>query len=151
VRLRFDPGPIKESPASGHLFRFAMGGAVTTCTGLLAKAAGPKVGGLFLALPAILPTGIAFMVKLQNKKVGPGARGDRARRAAVIETTGASAGGIGMIAFALIAWQFFDRWPVWLTLAVAIAGWAVTALVAWTVRKTRRASHRGVGGSVDLC
>lgn len=151
MKIRFDPGPIKESAASGHLFRFAMGGAVTTCTGLLAKAAGPKAGGLFLALPAILPTGIAFMVQRQNKKVGPGARGDRARRAAVIETTGASAGGIGMIAFALIAWQFFDRWPVWLTLAVAIAGWAVTALVAWTVRKTRRVSCREVGGSIDLC
>ena len=47
-----------------------------------------------------------------------------------------------MIAFALIAWQLFGRWPVWLTLVVALAGWAVTALVAWTVRKTRRASYR---------
>jgi hypothetical protein len=101
-------------------------------------------------VPAILPTGIAFMVKLQNKKVGSGARGDRARRAAVIETTGASAGGIGMIAFALMAWQFCDRWPVWLTLAVAIGAWAVTALVAWTVRKSPRASCRRSGGSIDL-
>lgn len=150
MRIHFDPGPIKESPASGHLFRFAMGGAVTTCTGLLAKAAGPKVGGLFLALPAILPTGIALMAKLQNKKVGPGARGDRARRAAVIETTGASAGGIGMIAFALIAWQFSERWPVWLTLVVAIAVWAVTALVAWAVRKTRRDFSLRAGSAIDL-
>ena len=126
-----------------------MGGAVTTCTGFLAKAAGPKVGGLFLALPAILPTGIAFIAKLQNKKVGPGARGDRARRAAVIETTGASAGGMGMIAFALVAWQLFERWPVWLTLVVAVVVWAVTALGAWAVRTNPRVFCPKAGSAID--
>ena len=138
MRIQVDPGPLKESSASGHLLRFAIGGAVTTCTGLLAKATGPKVGGLLLALPAILPTGIAFIVRLQNRKTGAGARGDRARRAAVIETTGASAGGMGMIAFAVIAWQFFGRWPAWLALAAATAAWTLVALVAWMVRKAPR-------------
>ncbi len=135
MRIRVDLAPLKESSASGHVLRFAIGGVVTTCTALLANATGPKVGGLLLALPAILPTGIAFIVRLQNRKAGASARGDRARRAAVIETTGASAGGIGMIAFALIAWQFFGRWPPWLTLAAALAGWTLVALVAWLVRK----------------
>jgi hypothetical protein len=69
-----------------------MGGAVTVGTGLIAEKWGPAIGGLFLALPAILSIGIALIVRLQNRKAGPGARGDRARRAAVLETTGTSAG-----------------------------------------------------------
>jgi hypothetical protein len=48
------------------------------------------VGGLLLALPAILPIGVALVAKLQTRKAGRGARGDRGRRAAVIEATGAS-------------------------------------------------------------
>src|SRR4051794_35460110 len=40
VRIRFDPGPLKESHFSGHALRFALGGAVTVATGLVAKAFG---------------------------------------------------------------------------------------------------------------
>jgi len=140
VRIRFTPGPLRESHLSGHALRFAMGGAVTAGTGLVAKAWGPVVGGVFLALPAILPAGIALLAKLQNRKAGPGARGDRARRAAVIETTGASAGALGLVAFALACWARFGRWPAWLTLIAATAAWAAVAWVSWMVRKRRRSS-----------
>src|SRR6185312_4032849 len=58
VKIRLDPGPLKESHLSGHAIRFAVGGVVTVATGVIAKAFGPVVGGLFLALPAILPAGI---------------------------------------------------------------------------------------------
>jgi hypothetical protein len=90
MRIRFEPAPLKESRPSGHALRFAIGGAVTAATGLVAKLWGPKVGGLLLALPAILPIGVALVAKLQTRKAGRGARGDRGRRAAVIEATGAS-------------------------------------------------------------
>jgi hypothetical protein len=140
VKIRFDPRPLKESHLSGHALRFAMGGAVTVGTGLAAKAWGPVVGGLFLALPAILPAGIALLTKLQNRQAGRGARGDRARRAALIEATGASAGALGLVAFALIGWAGFGRWPGWLTLAAATGAWWAVAWVAWMVRKRRRAS-----------
>jgi len=115
-----------------------MGGAVTVATGLVAKAFGPVVGGLFLALPAILPAGIALLTRLQNRKAGPGARGDRARRAVVIEATGASAGALGLMAFALVGWARFGPWPPWLTLIAATAAWAAVAAVAWVIRKGGR-------------
>jgi hypothetical protein len=137
VRIRFDPGPLKESHFSGHAFRFAVGGAITVATGLVAKAFGPVVGGLFLALPAILPAGIALLARLQNRKAGPGARGDRARRATVIEATGASAGALGLVAFALVGWAGFGRWPAWLTLLAATAAWCGVAGLAWVIRKAR--------------
>jgi hypothetical protein len=138
VKIRSDPGPLKESHLSGHVIRFAMGGAVTAATGLVAEEFGPVVGGLFLALPAILPAGIALLVRLQNRKAGPGARGDRARRAVVIEATGASAGALGLVAFALVGWACFGHWPAWLTLAAATAAWSAVAALAWFVRKARR-------------
>ena len=137
MKLRFDPGPLKESHLSGHALRFAMGGAVTMATGLVAKAFGPIVGGLFLALPAILPAGIALLARLQNRKAGPGARGDRARRAVVIEATGASAGALGLVAFALVGWLRFGHWPAWLTLMAATAAWCAVAALAWILRKAR--------------
>ena len=140
MRIRFDPAPLKESHLSGHALRFAMGGAVTAGTGLVAKVWGPVAGGVFLALPAILPAGIALLTKLQNRKAGPGARGDRARRAAVIEATGASAGALGLIAFALVGWARFGRWPAWLTLVAATAAWSAVAWLAWMIRKRRRLS-----------
>jgi hypothetical protein len=137
VRIRFDAGPLKESHLSGHALRFAMGGAVTVGTGLVAKAFGPVVGGLFLALPAILPAGIALLVRVQNRKAGPGAHGDRARRATVIEATGASAGALGLVAFALVGWNRFGRWPAWLTLIMATAAWSAVTGLAWVIRKVR--------------
>jgi hypothetical protein len=140
VRIRFDPRPLKESHFSGHALRFAMGGAVTVATGLVAKGWGPVVGGLFLALPAILPSGIALLARLHNRQAGPGARGDRARRAAVLEATGASAGALGLVAFALVGWASFGRWPAWLTLTVATAAWCAVAWLAWMALKTRRSS-----------
>ncbi|HEY6475986.1 MAG TPA: DUF3147 family protein [Polyangia bacterium] len=139
MRVRFDPAPLKETRLSGHALRFAMGGAVTVGTGLVAKVWGPKVGGLFLALPAILPTGIALLVRLHNRQAGPRRRGDRARRAAVIEATGASAAAIGLVAFALVAWNRVGRWPTWMTLAVATLAWAAVAAVSWVVRKAQGA------------
>jgi hypothetical protein len=135
VKIRFDPAPIKQSRASGHLLRFGIGGAVTVCAALIAKVWGPGVGGLSLAMPAILPIGIALIAKLQDEKVGPTALGDRARRAAVIEATGASIGGLGLIVFAVLGWLLLDRWPAWLTLAVATAAWAAVASTTWLARK----------------
>jgi len=135
VRIRLDPEALKHSQARGHALRFAVGGAVTVGTGLVAKAAGPEIGGLLLALPAILPTGIALIVKLQNRQAGPGARGDRARRAALVEATGASAAAIGLVAFALVAWSRLGHWPAWLALATATLAWAIVAVTGWTVRK----------------
>lgn len=138
MRIRFNPAPLKESTLAGHAFRFAMGGAVTVGTGLVAQTWGAAVGGLFLALPAILPAGIALIVRLQNRKAGRAARGNRGRRAAVLEATGASAGALGLVAFALVGWSRFGHWPAWLALATATAAWCAVALLVWIVRKSHR-------------
>ncbi len=136
MKIRFDLRALKQTRGLGHVLRFATGGLVTVGTGLLAKALGPRIGGLFLALPAILPTGIALLVKVQSRQAGRGARVDRARRAAVIEATGASAAALGLVAFALVAWSRIGRWPSWLALGAATLAWAAVALALWLARKS---------------
>ena len=51
-----------------YLTRFALGGAISVATGLIAKAFGPITGGLFLALPAIFPASATLLEKHERDK-----------------------------------------------------------------------------------
>jgi uncharacterized protein DUF3147 len=138
MKIRFDPQPMRESGWSGHVLRFLIGGTVTALTGLFVKAVGPRAGGLLLALPSIFPVGLAMTVKREDKKVGESTRGDRGRRAAVIESVGASAGCGGLAAFALMAWLLLPRMHPALALAVATVAWCAVATGIWLLRKAAR-------------
>ena len=135
ARRKSLPFGIQTTPASGDTPRRVKS---VWLTGVVAKLWGPKVGGLLLALPAILPIGVALIAKLQDRKAGPGARGDRGRRAAMVEATGASAAAIGLIGFAVVAWRLLIRWPSWLALATATTAWVAITLVVWLARKAPR-------------
>jgi len=136
MKVKADLGLLRHTHWQGHLLRFVAGGLVTVATGLIAKAFGPVAGGLFLALPAIFPVGLATTERLQNREAGPAARGHRARRAGICEAVGAAAGCVGLVAFALVAWVGLDRWPVPLTLALATLGWAIFAFASWALRRS---------------
>ncbi len=137
MKIRFDSSPLRESRWSGHLARFVVGGTSTVLAWLVTRAAGPTVGGLLLALPAIFPTGIALVTKLHNRKTRPGSPGDRARRAALIEAAGAATGSAGLVGFALVCWSLLVRWPAWTVLTAATTAWGVIAFAGWWVRKAR--------------
>jgi len=137
VKIKLDPSALRESSWAGHLLRFVIGGLVTVAVGLFTKATSPKTGGLLLAIPSIVPLGIALLVRLQNKKAGPGSRGDRARHAATVEAAGASMGTLGLLAFAIVAWKLLARTHAWIALPAATLAWAAVAAGVWTFRKTR--------------
>ena len=118
--------------------RFAVGGVVTVATGLVGKIFGPVVGGLFLAFPAIFPTSLVMLERLENERAGPGARGDRARRAAIAEAAGAAMGSVGLIAFAGVTWFGLPRVGAAATLAASSVGWAAFALVSFVWRRRPR-------------
>jgi hypothetical protein len=141
VRIRIDSMPLRRTGWLGHLKRFALGGAVTVATGLVASHFGPVMGGLFLAFPAIFPVSLSMIVKLQREKVGPMAQGDRARRAAIAEAAGAALGGTGLIAFASIVWIGLDRVAAAIALGAGVGAWVVVALLAWTLRRGVRGSR----------
>jgi len=135
MRVVFDPSPLRESVWQGHLLRFIAGGLVTVATGLVGKRFGPVVGGLFLAFPAIFPVGLTLIERLQNRQAGPGARGHRARRAALADSVGAACGSVGLIIFAIALWLGLSRWSAPATFVVAILGWSALAFGGWAVRR----------------
>ena len=137
MKIRFDASALRESSWVGHVLRFSIGGLVTAAIGLFTKATGPKAGGLLLAVPSIMPLGIALMVRLQNRKAGPDSRGDRGRHAAVLEATGASVGTLGLLAFAIVVWLVLPRASAWIALPAATLAWAAVAAGTWYLRKSR--------------
>lgn len=138
MKIRFDASALRDSSWGGHVSRFVIGGLVTAAVGLFTKATGPKAGGLLLAVPSIVPLGIALITRLQNRKAGPGARGDRGRHAATIEAAGASIGTVGLLAFAIVVWQLLPRTSAWIALPAATLAWAAVAAGLWVARKSHR-------------
>lgn len=141
MRVRLDMATIRRSRWHGHILRFVLGGAITAVAGLVAKALGPAVGGFLLAFPAILPAALLMSAKLQNEQAGPGATGARGRRAAIVAAAGAATASSGLLAFAVIVWRSLGHVASWLALGGATLVWAVTAGVAWVIRK--HPVHRG--------
>ncbi len=138
MKIKFDPSALRESSWGGHVLRFAIGGLVTAGVGLFTKATDAKAGGLLLAIPSIVPLGIALITRLQNKRLGPGHAGDRGRHAAVVEAAGASFGTIGLLAFAIVAWQLLPRTRAWIALPAATVAWAAVATSVWLMRKSHK-------------
>jgi len=64
---------LKETTPSEYVVRFVFGGACTVLASLVAKRYGPSVGGLFLAFPAIFPSGASLIEsheKSEKAKMG---------------------------------------------------------------------------------
>ena len=105
--------------------------------GLLAKAFGPTVGGLFLAFPAIFPAGATFLDKHERekkRKAGIPAT-VRGRLAEGLNARGAAMGSLALGAFALLVWKAFPGHNLALVLGVAFALWFALAVGIWRLRK----------------
>ena len=87
----FDWSKLTEVNAGEMAVRFAFGAIVALVAAIVGAIAGPKVGGLFLAFPAILP---ASLTLIEKKEGMPEAWSD---------ASGGAIGAIGMTAFALTA------------------------------------------------
>ncbi len=136
MKIRFDVESVRQSSWVGHLLRFIAGGTVTVAVGLFTKATDAKAGGLMLAIPSIVPLGIALLARVQKQKPGATPRGDRGRHAATVEATGAACGTLGLLAFALVAWQLLLRTKPWIALPAATLAWAAVATGVWLARKS---------------
>src|ERR1700758_1707412 len=108
MRISLDPSALRRTRWNEYAIRFLFGGAVTAITGLIAKEFGPRVAGLFLAFPAIFPASATLIEKHEKqKKQHAGFDGtSRGRTIASVDAAGAAMGSLGLIAFALVVWQF---------------------------------------------
>jgi uncharacterized membrane protein (GlpM family) len=95
--------------------RFAFGAGIALLAGLVGMRFGPRVGGLFLAFPAVLPAALTLI----ERKEGP-AKTD-------IDAVGAILGSVAMVVFATVAAVLTVRVGAPLAVAAAAAAWVIVA------------------------
>lgn len=128
-----------------YIIRFVFGAAVALVAALVGPAVSPRAGGLWLAFPAILPATLTLIEKREG------------RRRAQEDEIGAVAGGVGMVAFALVGWLALAglNWGGPAALAAAFLAWALisgvpfVAVAGWRALSSRpsegAARRRGFG------
>lgn len=117
VRPKELTGPLLRD----WLVRFAFGAGVSALAGVVAALAGPRVGGLFLAFPAILLASLTMIAEEDGVRL---ARDD---------ARGATFGTAGLFAFAVVLAVTVTRWPLWVSLATASVVWTVVSVGGYLV------------------
>lgn len=127
---------LKDGRWYEYLVRFVLGGAATVVTGVIAEIWGPEIGGLFLALPAMLCASATMVEGHERRhKKERGLKGaKRAEDAAALDAAGAAAGSIALIMFAAAVY-FAAPLIGWLSLPLALAIWALASLTSWYIYK----------------
>jgi hypothetical protein len=114
-----------------------LGGLVTVATGLVAKAFGPVIGGLFLAFPAIFPASATLLDKHEREKKQKAGiqRTIRGRLAVALDARGAALGSIALAAFAFLVWKELPSHHPAAVLGGALALWMLIAAALWRLRR----------------
>jgi hypothetical protein len=139
IRISFSS--LGEGRWYEHVVRFLLGGAATVITGLIGTWWGPRVGGLFLAFPAMLCASATLVQSHERRrKKEAGLEGEkRGEDAAALDAAGAGLGSIGLAAFAVTV-LLTDGSAPWGSLALACLVWAVTAGCCWWAYKRFRSA-----------
>jgi hypothetical protein len=137
VRIRFNLAALKQIKWHEYLTRFLLGGAITVITGLIAKHFGPVIGGLFLAFPAIFPSGATLIEKHEREKKRRAGipHTMRGRLAAALEARGAAMGTLALAAFAALIWQLLPLHNAAVIFTGALLLWLALAILIWRIRK----------------
>jgi hypothetical protein len=135
IQLNF--ASLKQIQWHEYLTRFLLGGAITVATGLIAKYFGPVVGGLFLAFPAIFPSGATLIEKHEREKKHRAGipHTIRGRLAAALDARGAAMGTIALAAFGLLVWKLLPRCNAPLVLTAGFIVWLALAVLIWRSHK----------------
>jgi len=113
-----DVGSLRKIRAREYALRFGFGAAVSVVAGVVGLLAGSRLGGLFLAFPAILPATLTLL----EKKDGVAQ--------AVSDVRGAAIGAVSMLGFALIAVALFPR-VHGAAILVALGVWIIASLALY--------------------
>ena len=137
MRLKFQTSSLRETKPMEYAQRFAFGGFVTVIATLIANKWGPVIGGLFLAFPGIYPASVSLVEKhkIQREAVEGKQGTSSARGEASVESTGASAGALGLAAFATVLWWLAPRLPMIAMLACAALAWTAVSWICWLIRE----------------
>jgi hypothetical protein len=112
---RVDPAKIKSNRFRDYALRFAFGAGIALAAGLIGKWFGPRVGGLFLGFPAILPAALTLIQKKEGKDE------------ASVDSVGAMLGAAALIAFAVLVVATVTNLGVVPSLLIAFVVWLAVA------------------------
>jgi hypothetical protein len=116
-----DISKIREANPKELLVRFALGAGVSIVAGIISKGAGPRLGGVFLAFPAILPASLTFVQDKEGTR-----KADR-------DAMGAVLGGLALVVFAAVAESTFTRLNPALVLLCGLAGWLLACSAMYAI------------------
>ncbi len=138
--VKFKLSALRRTRWYEVVLRFLFGALATVATGMIAKAYGPIVGGLFLAFPAIFPATATLVEKhVKEKKRRAHLDGvNRARQAVALEARGTMMGSFGLAVFGFLLWRFLVTEPTWLMLFAASGAWLATSVFIWQLRRLVR-------------
>lgn len=119
TRPEVDVRSIRNVRASEMLVRFALGASVSVIAGIISNEAGARLGGVFLAFPAILPASLTFVQKKDGTR-----QADR-------DAVGAILGGFALLPFAAVGESMFGRHNAVLVLGVALGAWLICIAVLY--------------------
>jgi hypothetical protein len=141
--VQMSSSALKDGRWYEYVVRFVLGGVATVFTGVVAKLAGPSMGGLFLALPAIFCASATLVERHEiRRKRENGLDGERrGKQAAGLDAYGAALGGLGMLVFAIIFTSTVER-SVALAFACASGGWLVASVIVWLADRKIRSALR---------
>jgi len=111
-----DPGKLGTHRFGDYAMRFLFGAGISLVAGLAGMAFGPKIGGVLLGFPAILPASLTLIQKKEGKEE------------AAVDSIGAILGAIAMIVFAVVVSVSVVRLGVALSLLIALLVWLAVAV-----------------------
>jgi hypothetical protein len=106
-----DVGELRQVAPRELLVRFALGATVSIVAGIIAKFVGARIGGVFLAFPAILPASLTIVQDKEGTR-----RADR-------DAIGAVLGGAALVVFATVGESLFTRQNAAAVLVAALGAW----------------------------
>jgi hypothetical protein len=118
---KFNPDELGAHRLRDYVIRFSFGAGITLVAGLIGMKFGPKLGGVFLAFPAILPASLTLI----EQKEG--------RERAAIDSIGAVLGAIAMIAFAVVVSLSVVRLGPVVALGIALVLWLMVAVALYAL------------------
>lgn len=129
--VRADPSQVTNASWKDYAIRFLFGGIITAIVGVLGKAFGPAVAGLFLAFPAILPASVTLVAQREGEEK------------AGVDAFGAAIGSLGLAAFAGIVWWLAARSAAWQVLLLASICWFLVSGMVWLLLGQSKGEEQG--------
>jgi len=117
--------------------RFVLGFTISVVAGVVSAAAGPKLGGMLLAFPSILPASLTLLERREG------------RRAAELEARGSVLGAVALAAFAGWCWLTFEKLPPPLVLLGGLVVWSAGATLLYVAVTGASAPGRRRAGRVQ--